>query len=71
MVKRIKQQRLKWLGHIWRAGPGTTVYSVLEWEPEGKPRLGRPRSKWLQEVREDLDRVKINNCQEKVKNRKL
>ena len=71
IVKKIKEQRVKWLGHIWRGGTETTVYVLLKWDPGGRRRRGRPRSKWLQEVMDDLDRAGITDWEEKTENRKL
>jgi hypothetical protein len=33
------------------------VYRVLVWKPEGKRRLGRPRSKWDDDIKIDLQEV--------------
>ena len=43
VVRRMKQLRATWLGHVWRAGPGATIYDVTEWRP-GSRRRGRPKS---------------------------
>lgn len=70
IVKTIKQQRVKWLGHIWRAGTEEMIYSILQWDP-GSKRRGRPRSTWLNEVKEDLHNAGITNWKTKTNDRKL
>lgn len=71
IVCKIKQQRAKWLGHVWRAGPTMTIYSMLEWMPGGKRRRGRPRSTWLQEVIKDINRAGVRQWKEKTRDRKI
>jgi hypothetical protein len=38
-------------------GEGRCVYRVLVWKPEGKRPLGRPRRRWEDNVRMDLQEV--------------
>ena len=68
IIKKIKEQRVKWLGHVWRAGPTTTIYSMLQWQP-GRRRRGRPRSKWLKEVEEDLKKAEIQDWRRETADR--
>src|SRR3978361_529536 len=70
IVKKIKEQRVKWLGHIWRAGESATTYSTTEWDPGGRKRRGSPRSRWMQEVTNNLSRVGVDNWKEKTKDRR-
>lgn len=44
---------MKWLGHVWRVGPASTIYTIMEWEPASRRKRGRPRSKWLNEVKKE------------------
>src|SRR3978361_1936150 len=67
IVKKIKEQRVKWLGHIWRVGESATTYSMTEWDPGGRKRRGRPRSRWMQEVTNDPSRVEVDNWKEKTR----
>lgn len=71
VVKKIKQQRAKWLGHIWRAGPGSVIYEVLDWKLGRTKRRGRPRSTWIQEVEQDLNGIGIINWKDRTKDRKI
>lgn len=70
IVRVIKQQRVRWLGHVWRAGERATIYSMLVWDPGGKRRKGRPRCRWIQEVTEDIRRAGISNWKVKTADRR-
>jgi hypothetical protein len=46
------------MGGAWSTyGEGTGVYRVLVGKPEGKTPLGRPRRRWEDNVRMDLQEV--------------
>jgi hypothetical protein len=53
----IKSRRLRWAGHVARMGEGRVVYRVLVGKREGKRPLGRPRRRWEDDVRMDLQEV--------------
>jgi hypothetical protein len=53
----IKSRRLRWAGHVARIGERRVVYRVLLGKPEGKRLLGRPRRRWEDNVRMDLQEV--------------
>jgi hypothetical protein len=57
IVRVIKSRRLGWAGHVARTGEGRGVYRVLVGKPEGKRRLGRPRGRWEDNVRMNLQEV--------------
>ncbi|GJQ65355.1 hypothetical protein Trydic_g7468 [Trypoxylus dichotomus] len=59
VVRRIKQHRARWLGHVWRARNKTKICNIPEWQPGGRKRRGRPRTTWLQEVKADVGRTGI------------
>jgi len=46
-----------WAGHVTRMGEEKGVYRVLVGKPEGKRPLGRPRRRWLDNIRKDLQEV--------------
>jgi hypothetical protein len=56
-VRVIKSRRLRWAGHVARMGEGRGVYSGLVGKPEGTRPLGRPRRRWEDNVRMDLQEV--------------
>jgi hypothetical protein len=50
-MKGIKSRRMKWEGHVGRVGEKRGVYSVLVGKPEGKRPLGRPRRRWVDNIK--------------------
>jgi hypothetical protein len=48
---------MRWAGHVARIGEGRDVYRVLVGKPEGKRSLGRPRRRWEDNIRMDLQEV--------------
>jgi len=53
----IKSRRILWAGHVARMGEGRGVYRVLVGKPEGKRPLGRPRHRWEDNIKMDLQEV--------------
>jgi len=53
----IKSRRMRWAGHVARMGEGRGVYTVLVRKPEGKRSLRRPRSRWEDNIKMDLQEV--------------
>ena len=49
--------RMRWAGHVARMGEERGVYRVLVGKPEGKRPLGRPRRRWVDNIRMDLHEV--------------
>jgi len=48
---------MRWAGHVARMGVDRGVYRVLVGKPEGKRPLGRPRRRWVDNIRLDLQEV--------------
>ena len=44
---------MRWAGHVARVGEERGVYRVLVGKPEGKRPLGRPRRRWVDNIRMD------------------
>ena len=53
----IKSRRVRWAGHMARMGEEKGVYRVLVGKPGGKRPLGRPRRRWKDNIRMDLQEV--------------
>ena len=47
-----------WPGHVARMGEERGVYMVLVGKPEGKRLMGRPRRRWVDNIRTDLQEVR-------------
>lgn len=70
IVQKMKQQRIKWLGHVWRAD-NSIIKDMLIWQPKEKGRRGRPRSSWMGEVIEDLKKIGVTDWKQKAGDRKI
>ena len=57
IVRVIKSRRMKWAGHVAHMGERRGVYRVLVGKPEGKRPLGRPRRRWEDNFKMDLQEV--------------
>ena len=53
----IKSKRMRWAGHVTRMGERRGVNSVLVGKPDGKRPLGRPRRRWEDDMKMDLQEV--------------
>ena len=50
-------RRMRWAGHVARMGEERGACRVLVGKPEGKRPLGRPRRRWVDNIRMDLQEV--------------
>jgi len=57
IVRVIKSRRMRWAGHVARMGERRGVYRVLAGKPEGKRQLRRPRRRWEDNIKMDLQEV--------------
>ena len=53
----IKSRRLRWAGHVARVGERRGVNRVSVGKPEGKRPRGRPRRRWENNIKMDLQKV--------------
>jgi len=53
----IKSRRMRLAGHVARMGERRGVYRVLLGKPEGKRPLGRPRRRWEDNIKMDLQEL--------------
>ena len=53
----IKSRRLRWAGHVARMGERRGAHTALVGKPEGRRPLGRPRSRWEDNIKMDLREV--------------
>jgi hypothetical protein len=54
IIRIIKSRRMTWAGHVARMGKKRNVYRLLVGKPEGKRPLGRPRRRWIDNIKMDL-----------------
>jgi hypothetical protein len=54
----VKSRRMRWAGHVARMGEETVVHRLLVGKPEGKRPLGRPRRRWKDNIKMDVQEVR-------------
>ena len=52
----IKKRKWGWIGHTLRKPPDDITRQSLEWNPQGRRRVGRPRQSWKRSIQDDLKR---------------
>jgi hypothetical protein len=53
----IKPRRMRWAGHVARRGEKRNAYRILVGKSEGKRPLGRPRRRWVDNIKIDLREI--------------
>jgi hypothetical protein len=54
IIRIIKSRRMRWAGHVARMVEKRNAYRLFVRKPEGKRPLGRPRRRWVDNIRMDL-----------------
>jgi hypothetical protein len=49
-----------WVGHVARMEEKRNMYRLLVGKPEGKRPLGRPRRRWMDNIKMDLLGIGLN-----------
>jgi hypothetical protein len=57
IIRIIKARRMRWAGHVARMGEKKSAYRLLVGKPGGRRPLGRPRRRWVNNIRMDLVEV--------------
>jgi hypothetical protein len=57
IIRVIKSRRMSWAGQVARMGEGRGAYRILVGRPEGRRPLGRPRRRWEDNIKMDLQEV--------------
>jgi hypothetical protein len=57
IVRVVKSRRMRWAGHVARMGEERGVHRVLVGKPEGKRPLERPRLRWEDNIKMDVQEV--------------
>jgi len=58
VFRMIESRRMIWAGHVACMGERRGVYRVLVGKPEGKRPLERPRRRWENNIKMDLQEVR-------------
>jgi hypothetical protein len=57
IVRVVKSRRMRWARHVGRMGEKRVVHRVLVGKPEGKRPLGRPKRRWEDNIKMDIQEV--------------
>jgi hypothetical protein len=60
IIRIIKSRSVRWAGHVARMGEKRNVYRLLVGKPEGKRPLGRPRCRWIDNIKVDFLDIGLN-----------
>jgi hypothetical protein len=53
---------MRWVGHVARMGEKRNVCRLLVGKPEGKRQLGRPRCRWVVNIKMSLIEIMLGWC---------
>ena len=65
----IRKQKLNWLGHVERMAEDNIVQKIKRWKPMSKRPIGRPKTRWENDVLEDIKSTNIGNWKKVAQNR--
>jgi hypothetical protein len=65
----IKKQRLNWLGHVECMTEDNNVQKITGWKPMSKRPIGRLKTRWEDDVLEDIKSMNICNWKKVAQNR--
>jgi hypothetical protein len=57
----IKKQRLNWLGQVERVTENNIAQKIKRWKPMSKRPIGRPKTRWEDDVLEDIRSMSVSN----------
>jgi hypothetical protein len=60
IIRMIKSRRMRWAGHVTPMGETRNAYRILVGKPEGKRPLGRPRRRWVDNIKIDLREIGLD-----------
>jgi hypothetical protein len=61
IINQIRAQRLSWFGHVQRMSDGRMVKKIYKWKPVTTRLQGRPKSRWNDNVKQGICKMKIKN----------
>ena len=65
------QQRLNWLGHVERMAEDNIVQKITRWKPMSKRPIERPKTRWEDDVLEDIKSINLSNWKKVAQNRDI
>jgi hypothetical protein len=64
----IKKQILNWLGHVERVAEDNIVQRIKRWKPTFKRPIGRPKTRWDDDVLADIKNMNVRNWKKVTQN---
>jgi len=65
----VKKQRLDWLGHVEHMAEDNIAQKIKRWKSMSKRAIGRPKTRWEDDVLEDIKSINIGNWKKVAQNR--
>ena len=62
-------QRPNWLGHVERKAEDNIVQRIKRWKPMSKRPIGRPKTRWEDDVLKDIKNMNVRNWKKVAQNR--
>ena len=56
LLEEVERKQLRWYGHVMRMEDGKKAKKYLNWKPEGKRPVGRPRKRWMEGIKAAIER---------------
>jgi len=70
-----KSKRMTWLGHMMQMEEKRIPKRALEWKQIGRRNRGRPRKRWIEDIKEDIQTMGIRGwrklCKERAEWKKI
>jgi hypothetical protein len=57
IIRVFKSRRMRWAGNGARMGEKGNAYRILVGKPDGKRTLGRPRRRWVDNIKIDISEI--------------
>jgi len=70
IINIIRAQKLSWLGHIERMQGTRMVKAIYFCKPISRRPIGRPKTRWVDDVRKDIRKLKVPNWKTLVQDRR-
>jgi hypothetical protein len=70
IINFIRAQRLSWVGHIERMQGSTMVKAIYSWKPISRRPIGRPKTRWVDDVRKDIQKLNVPNLKTLAQDRR-
>jgi hypothetical protein len=60
-MRMTKSRRMRWAEHVARMGEKRNAYRIFVGKPKGKRPVGRPRRRWVDNIKMDLGESTVMN----------